>query len=262
LGKSGVWGRFKAPCIRCPLLQEAIVKRVRHTEPSIDVRSRLSAVLLELTIRYADALVSHTAADDHVRLRAASAFDTPAEPPVDTRSTPSRYSRALSLVPVGSSSNAANAAKGRDTPASLLSALAAALDVHAATVADGPLGAGVPEPARDALLSFINFACTSPPLLEEKILPARRGWGPTARAAYLRVLQAYACAPRPAELIAWQLKLHSEHDDYLHISWHEFFKLAEGLHAKYVSVSAESRIAAPQGALLCCMASCTRMLPV
>ena len=226
---------------RCRL-QEGIVKRLGGHEASLDVRARLSAVLLELVVRYGDTIVVHVASEELAHLRAASAFQPPSEPPPEpSRATPSRFS----LTPTFGRAQGPPAA-GRDTPATLLSALASALEAHAGA----PFADDLPRSAHDAFISFVNFACKSAPLLEDQIdaHPNRKGWGPPARAAYLAVLRAYACAPEAAFQIISQLVLQAQHDDYEHLSWHDFFRTLVTVHDKYVNVTAESRFAAPEGA--------------
>ena len=234
-----------------------MAKGVHSQEQNLDVRARVCSVLLSLLIRYADCLVARAALDDHPYLRSASVFEAAPERPAETRATPARYSRALSLVPAGGAATGAAVAAGpaRDTPATLLAAFAVALESHASTrdAADdsiGPLADDLPSAARDAFLAFANFACRSPPLLEDQIdniHASRRGWGPPSRAAYLQMLQAYACTPQAALQIVTQLVLHANHDDYEHLSWHDFFKVLAVLHDKYISVTAESRFTSPEG---------------
>ena len=219
------------------------------TAQSESVRARVSAVLLSLCLHYADALAHSAAVEDGARFTTANVFD--AQPaPVTPRGASSQ--RALSLYRT-SGSTASSVVSSRDTPGQLLDTLAALLSAHAATNAGVALSEDLPAAAHDAFVTFLNFACKSPPLLEERVPSGdtrRRGWGAPARAAYLRTLAAFAAAPSTAFQIVSQLFLQAQHDDYEHLSWQEFFKLLAALHDKYCNVTADSRFAAPGGAQL------------
>ena len=237
-------------------LQADIAQCVDHQEQSADLRARLSAVLLEASLRYADSVVAHNPGEEPPFLRAGNVFDSPAEAHREASQaratpTPSRFSLALSVPPSGGGSTAAGGAAvpraGRDTAATLLAAMAAALRTHArASAGAAPLTGDFPAAGREAFLAFVNLAARAPPLLDEG--GGRRGWGAPARAAYLGLLQAYASTPAAAAQVVQQLVLQGQHDDYEHISWHDYFRLLLALHRKYQGVTAESRFATRDGA--------------
>lgn len=240
-------------------VQEALVQSPAFRRQSEGVRARASAVLLGLLLRYAEGVVNLSPTDDAARFQAANAFGHAAVPR-GARGT--SLSRGLSLSPYpgaspGLSSGTlapaeAAATARRDLPPTLLAALAALLEAHAAAHGGrAALTDDLPPAAHQAFVSFVNFACKAPPLLEDATIagdPRRKGWGPPARAAYLRVLRAYACAPEAAYQIVSQLVLHAQHDDYEHISWQEYFKLMVALHDRYLHVTSETRFAAQDGA--------------
>jgi hypothetical protein len=223
-------------------------------EQSLDIRARVSAVLLELCVRYADSFIDRSTNDDAGRFVASNVFEiSPIQTAPNPRATPS--SRYLAFThAAGSTTTSPTVPTGRDTPTTMLSALAELLKAHAGTHVDVVFTDDIPRAAHDAFVSFVNFACKAAPLLDERIETRdlrRKGWGSTARAAYIRVLQAYACSAEPAFQIVSQLFLQAQHDDYEHLSWHEFFKLLVGLYNKYLTVSAESRFSSPDGGLIC-----------
>eukprot|EP00892_Ulva_mutabilis_P012351 jgi/Ulvmu1/9489/UM052_0059.1 len=218
---------------------------VRDTWPGI--RERISATLLHLALRYADIYVIeyHQASD---AIRSANAWVSGAT--TATPSSPSGHagpSTALMLAPFAGPSASDAVLARRDTPATLMHAVAVLLSEvggGAAVAAGGDrLAPDLPPAALEAFVAFVRFAGRTPELAnaadEDE---AVHGFGAgletvAARTAYLELMRAYAKDPWSAQQTALQLRDNRTFEGYRQLTWHAAYRRLMLLHDVFRTVA-------------------------
>lgn len=218
---------------------------VRDTWPGI--RERISATFLNLALRYADTFViEFQQASDAVR--SANAWVSGATTATPTSPTGlGGPSSALMLAPFPAASGLDVAAARRDTPATLMHAVAvllAEVGGGAAVAAGGAqLAPDVPAAALEAFVALVRFAGRTPELAnaadEDE---AVHGFGAgldtlAARSAYLELMRAYAKDPWSAQQTALQLRDNRTFEGYRHLTWHAAYRRLMFLHEIFRAVA-------------------------